>query len=80
MNMLYAILGKEVKWTWSDKEHQAFEVTHYGLIIGHLNSDLPVLLLCDASSYGIGIVLPWHTAYQTVRKTNWVCFSIIIES
>ena len=54
---LYAILGKEVEWTWSDKEHQAFEVTHYGLVIGHLNSDLPVLLMCDASSYGIGIVL-----------------------
>ena len=47
---LYAILGKEVKWTWSDKENQAFEVTHYGLVIGHLNSDLPVLLMCDALS------------------------------
>ncbi len=33
------------------------DVAHYGHVIGAFNPDLPVLLMCDASLYGIGTVL-----------------------
>lgn len=48
-------------WRWSEKEQKAFEVllTPDTLLV-HFNPDLPLTLMCDASSYGIGAVLAHH--------------------
>ena len=73
---LYALLGKDVKWMWSDKEHQAFESSKTLLTTDTLFVHFTNLLMCDASSYGIGAVL----AHRMPDGTERPCFSIIIKS
>ena len=58
---LYALLSKDVKWNWTNKCQQAFdavkrEVTSNSFL-AHFNEHLPVKLVCDASSVGLGAVL-----------------------
>ncbi len=77
---LYTLLGKEVKWTWSDKEHQVFKnsktlLTKDTLLV-HFNPDLPVLLMCDASSYGIGAVLAHRMPDGSERPIGYVSRSL----
>ena len=52
---------KDSKWQWEDEQQNAFNkskelLTSSNLLI-HFNSNLPILLACDASNYGIGAVL-----------------------
>ncbi len=77
---LYALLGKGVKWTWSGKENQAFENSKTLLttdtLLVHFNPDLPVLLMCDASSYGIGAVLAHRMPDGSERPIGYVSRSL----
>ena len=47
-------------------------------LLVHFNPDLPVLLMCDASSYGIGAVLAHRMPDGLERPIG--CVSIIVES
>ena len=58
---LYKLLRKDVQWHWTDTEEKAFQaskdlLTSDSLLV-HFNPDLDLLLMCDASSYGIGAVI-----------------------
>ena len=58
---LYALLSKDMEWNWTRKCQQAFdavkrEVTSNSFL-AHFNEHLPVKLVCDASSVGVGAVL-----------------------
>ena len=58
---LYQLLGKDVEWVWSSAQEKAFGeskklLTSSPLLV-HFNPQLPLLLACDASAYGIGAVL-----------------------
>ena len=58
---LYKVLGKNIKWTWSPTQDWAFIgskklLTSSRLLI-YFNSELPLMLACDASVNGIGAVL-----------------------
>ena len=58
---LYKLLSKGVDWYWSSVQEDAFKkskelLTSADLLI-HIDSDLPLVLACDASAYGIGAVL-----------------------
>ena len=61
---LYKLLGKDVRWEWSSEQEQAFQASKELLtsskLLVHFNPQLPLLLACDASAYGIGAVLA-HT-------------------
>ena len=61
LSPLYKLLHKNSTWQWDDEEQNAFDkskelLTSYNLLI-HFNPNLPILLACDASNYGIGAVL-----------------------
>ena len=58
---LYKLLGKGIPWQWGSEQEQSFSdskklLTSSTLLI-HFNPDLPLVLACDASAYGIGAVL-----------------------
>jgi len=58
---LYRLLQKTVKWSWSDSEQQAFqkskELLTSSRFLVHFNPKLKLMLACDASAYGLGVVL-----------------------
>ena len=58
---LYKLLQKTQKWTWGPAQATAFQKAKEELtssrVLVHYNPDLPVVLDCDASPYGIGAVL-----------------------
>ena len=58
---LYKLLRKDIQWHWTDTEEKAFQaskdlLTSDSLLV-HFNPDLDLLLMYDASSYGIGAVI-----------------------
>ena len=58
---LYSLLHQDVEWQWNLKEQEAFkrskELLLSSKVLVHFDPKLPVVLACDASSYGIGAVL-----------------------
>ena len=58
---LYSLLHQDVEWQWNSKEQEAFErfkeLLLSSKVLVHFDPKLPVVLACDASSYGIGAVL-----------------------
>ncbi|XP_058038753.1 uncharacterized protein K02A2.6-like [Ahaetulla prasina] len=58
---LHKLLGKNSVWSWGKPESRAFEavkdlLSGESLLIQY-NSRLPLVLVCDASPYGVGAVL-----------------------
>ncbi|XP_058027254.1 uncharacterized protein K02A2.6-like, partial [Ahaetulla prasina] len=58
---LHKLLGKNTVWSWGKSENRAFEavknlLSSDSLLIQYHNS-LPLVLVCDASPYGVGAVL-----------------------
>ena len=61
LDPLHQLLQKEVKWKWGTTQKQAFEsvkslLTSNKLLI-HYDPTKPLVLSCDASPYGVGVVL-----------------------
>ena len=58
---LYRLLGKNTPWRWSTSQANAFQESKNLLssaqLLAHFDPDLPLLLACDASAYGVGAVL-----------------------
>ena len=58
---LYHLLRKDVKWKWKSEQEAAFEEVKKLLkssqLLVHFDSELPLILACDASPYGVGAVL-----------------------
>lgn len=56
-----ALLHKDVVWQWSEKCQSAFENAKKSLqsdkLLVHYDPDLPLILACDASPYGVGAVI-----------------------
>ena len=58
---LYQLLQSDTSWKWSSEEERAFENSKKLLVssqvLAHFDSELPLVLACDASPYGLGAVL-----------------------
>ena len=58
---LYKLLNSDVVWQWSLDQEKAFQQSKGMLMSAKLitlyNPQLPIVLACDASAYGIGVVL-----------------------
>lgn len=58
---LYQLLKKEVSWHWGGEEQRSWMSIKSALtsapILCHYNPELPLLLSCDASSFGLAAVL-----------------------
>lgn len=61
MAPLYKLLQKNVKWCWTDVQTQSFNHVKSLLksdnLLVHFDPQLPIVLACDASPYGLGAVL-----------------------
>ncbi|XP_058032676.1 uncharacterized protein K02A2.6-like [Ahaetulla prasina] len=58
---LHKLLGKNAAWSWGKAEARAFEAVKNLLssdsLLIQYNSTMPLVLVCDASPYGVGAVL-----------------------
>ena len=77
---LYKLLRKDVHWKWTDIEQKAFQaskdlLTSDSLLV-HFNPDLELVLMCDASSYGIGAVLAHRMPDGTERPIGYASRSL----
>ena len=77
---LYTLLRKDVEWGWSKEEQKAFDNSKSLLttdtLLVHFNPDLPLILMCDASSYGIGAVLAHGMPDGTERPIGYASRSL----
>lgn len=77
---LYKLLRKEVLWRWTDVEQKAFQaskdlLTSESLLV-HFNPELDLVLMCDASSYGIGAVLAHRMPDGSERPIGYASRSL----
>ena len=60
---LYRLIEKDSKWQWTSEEQEAFNTLKYKLIKAPIlclySSQLPLILACDASHYGLGVVISY---------------------
>ncbi|KAG8180416.1 hypothetical protein JTE90_022765 [Oedothorax gibbosus] len=62
---LYSLLHKDKKWQWTRQEETAFQTAKEALksssLLIHFDNKKEVLVACDASPYGLGVVLSHPT-------------------
>ena len=58
---LYRLLEKTTSWSWGKEQEAAFKTTKMHLtsscLLVHYEPQKPLVLSCDASPYGVGVVL-----------------------
>ncbi len=73
---LYLLLRKGQPWSWGKEQQSAFDQSKTSLsassFLTHFDSNLPILLACDASAYGIGAVLAHRTPEGGERPIGYV--------
>ena len=61
LHPLYSLLQKSNKWTWGSEEKETFEIAKALLssprFLVHFDPEKKLILSCDASAYGLGVVL-----------------------
>ena len=71
---LYSLLQK--KWVWKKPQENAFhavkELLRSSRVLVHFNEKLPLILACDASSYGLGAVLSHRMPDGSDRPIGFV--------
>ena len=77
---LYALLKKDVPWSWQESEQHAFETSKQLLqssqVLMHFDPDLELILSCDASNYGLGAVLSHKLPDGSERPVGFVLYII----
>ena len=73
---LYRLLRHDTKWQWSTDQQKAFEKSKELLVSSklliHFDSNLPLVLACDASQYSIGAVLAHRLPDGSERPIGYV--------
>ena len=73
---LHSLLRQSSVWHWGSKQKKAFQrvknLLQSNRVLTHFDDQLPLLLECDASPYGLGAVLSHRMADGTERP---VCFA-----
>lgn len=58
---LHQLLARDIKWQWTKQQETAFEKSKQLLltlkVLVHYDPAKPLVLLCDALPYGVGVVL-----------------------
>ena len=77
---LYKLLRKDVPWQWTEDEQTAFQaskdlLTSSSLLV-HFNPDYDLVLMCDASSYGVGAVLAHRMPDGSERPIGYASRSL----
>ena len=81
---LYTLLNKKQTWHWGAEQKQAFQTAQEALqtdaLLVHYDPTKPIVLVCDASQYGIGAVLSHVMEDELERQTNCVHLEDIVSS
>ena len=77
---LYKLLQKDNTWKWGEEQQHVFEkskelLTSSNLLI-HFDPKLQIVLVCDASNYGIGAVLAHRMADGSERPVAYASRSL----
>ena len=58
---LHQLLRKDTKWMWTERQEEAFikakSLLHSDSLLVHYDETKPLIIACDASSYGLGAIL-----------------------
>ena len=78
---LYKLLRKDTPWKWTDAEGKAFRaskdlLTSSALLV-HFDPELELVLMCDASSYGVGAVLAHRMPDGSERPIGYASRSLL---
>ena len=61
LSPLYTLLQKYTRWSWTEKQDKAFQAAKDALqansLLVHYDSTKPLVLACDTSQQGLGVVL-----------------------
>lgn len=61
LHPLYTLLKKDISWSWGKDQEKAFATSKQLLtskkFLAHFDSSQKLMLACDASGYGLGVVL-----------------------
>ena len=72
---LNKLLRKDISWHWSDEQEKAFVASKNLLInssaLVHFSPDLPLVVISDSSSYGVGAVL----CHKVEGRERPLCFA-----
>ena len=72
---LYKLLRQTVAWKWGPRQKQAFrhvkKLLKSNKVLTHFNDQLPLLLECDASPYGVGAVLSYRLPDGTEKPVSF---------
>ena len=77
---LNRLLNKDVQWFWGTAQRNAFQVLKQQLmsaeVLVHFNPELPLILSCDESPYGVGAVLAHRMNDGTERPVAFASRSL----
>lgn len=77
---LNRLLNKDVQWSWGTAQRNAFQILKQQLmsaeVLVHYNPELPLILSCDASPYGVGAVLAHRMNDGTERPVAFASRSL----
>ena len=77
---LYNLLQKDAHWRWTRIDEKAFraskELLTSSTLLVHFDPELDLLLMCDASSYGLGAVLVHRMPDGTERPIGYASRSL----
>ena len=78
----YTLLQKKKKWTWGQSQQNAFEQVKKLLkssrVLVHFDDDLPLVLACDASPYGLGAVLSHRMPNGDERPVGFASRTLMV--
>ena len=61
LSPLYSLLQKQKRWTWGQRQKDAFksvkDLLMSSRVLVHFDDSLPLVLACETSPYGLGAVL-----------------------
>ena len=78
---LYKLLQKGTRFWWKEQHQKAFDTVRSGLIsselLRHYDSDLELILSCDASPYEVGAVLAHHFSDVAERPIAYTSHTLV---
>ena len=77
---LHQLLKQNAKWAWGKEQDLAFKKAQEALLFSdvlvHYNQDLPLILECDASPYGVGAVLSHEMEDGSTKPVSFASRSL----
>ena len=77
---LYKLLRKDTPWKWTEAEEKAFcaskDLLTSSALLVHFDPELDLVLMCDASSYGVGAVLAHRMPDGSERPIGYASRSL----